>query len=94
MATPVIADLNNDDRLEELVIPVSYYFDEEEYRYLELQINIYGAFKFWLICICLISKWVHFSGETTLAVFFLTIYNWGLALKGKNLLLYERFLFL
>ena len=33
MATPVIADLNNDDRLEELVIPVSYYFDEEEYRY-------------------------------------------------------------
>ena len=33
MATPVIVDLNNDDRLEELVIPVSYFFDEDEYRF-------------------------------------------------------------
>ncbi|XP_052267793.1 uncharacterized protein LOC127869338 isoform X2 [Dreissena polymorpha] len=32
MATPVIADLNNDDRMQELVIPVSYFFDEEDYR--------------------------------------------------------------
>ena len=33
MTTPVIADLNNDGRLEEMVILVSYFFDEEEYRY-------------------------------------------------------------
>ncbi|KAL4234802.1 hypothetical protein ACF0H5_006444 [Mactra antiquata] len=32
MATPVLADLNKDHRLEELVIPVSYFFDEEDYR--------------------------------------------------------------
>jgi hypothetical protein len=33
MATPVIADINNDNKLEELIIPVSYYFDDEDYRY-------------------------------------------------------------
>ena len=33
MATPVIVDLNNDAHLEELVIPVSYFFDPEEYRF-------------------------------------------------------------
>ncbi|XP_041353729.1 protein DEFECTIVE IN EXINE FORMATION 1-like isoform X2 [Gigantopelta aegis] len=32
LATPVIADLNNDDRIEELIIPVSYFFDDEDYR--------------------------------------------------------------
>ncbi|XP_060553729.1 uncharacterized protein LOC132714827, partial [Ruditapes philippinarum] len=32
MATPVIADINNDNKLEELIIPVSYYFDDEDYR--------------------------------------------------------------
>ncbi|KAJ8308441.1 hypothetical protein KUTeg_013315 [Tegillarca granosa] len=32
LATPVLADLNNDDRLEELVIPLSYFFEEDDYR--------------------------------------------------------------
>ena len=32
LATPVIADLNRDGVIEEIVIPVSYYYDEDEYR--------------------------------------------------------------
>jgi len=32
MATPVIADVDADYRQEELVVPVSYFFDEEDYR--------------------------------------------------------------
>ena len=32
LATPVVTDLNNDDRLEEMIIPVSYYFDVDQYR--------------------------------------------------------------
>ncbi|XP_013387693.1 protein DEFECTIVE IN EXINE FORMATION 1 [Lingula anatina] len=31
LATPVIADLDQDGNMEELVIPVSYFFDQEEY---------------------------------------------------------------
>ncbi|ESO96510.1 hypothetical protein LOTGIDRAFT_159926 [Lottia gigantea] len=31
-STPVLADLNNDGRVEELVIPVTYLFDSEDYR--------------------------------------------------------------
>ncbi|XP_033735102.1 protein DEFECTIVE IN EXINE FORMATION 1-like [Pecten maximus] len=33
LATPVLADLNSDGRLEELVIPVSYFYEEEDYRF-------------------------------------------------------------
>lgn len=32
LATPVIADLNRDGVTEELILPVSYYFDKEMYR--------------------------------------------------------------
>ena len=32
LATPVLTDLNNDGRLEEMIIPVSYYFDVDQYR--------------------------------------------------------------
>ncbi|XP_029633556.1 protein DEFECTIVE IN EXINE FORMATION 1-like [Octopus sinensis] len=32
LATPIIADLNRDGRREEIVIPVSYFYDEDEYR--------------------------------------------------------------
>ncbi|XP_033095277.1 protein DEFECTIVE IN EXINE FORMATION 1-like [Anneissia japonica] len=31
LATPVLADLNNDGRIEELIMPVTYYFDEQTY---------------------------------------------------------------
>ncbi|XP_060070559.1 uncharacterized protein LOC132550506 [Ylistrum balloti] len=33
LSTPVLADLNSDGRLEELVIPVSYFYEEEDYRF-------------------------------------------------------------
>ncbi|XP_021378708.1 protein DEFECTIVE IN EXINE FORMATION 1-like isoform X2 [Mizuhopecten yessoensis] len=33
LATPVLADLNSDGRLEELVIPVSYFYEEDDYRF-------------------------------------------------------------
>ena len=36
MATPVLVDLNNDQKSQELVIPVSYFFDEEDYRFVQL----------------------------------------------------------
>ncbi|XP_067682032.1 uncharacterized protein [Haliotis asinina] len=36
-ATPALADLNRDGRLEELVLPVTYFFDEEDYRTPEKQ---------------------------------------------------------
>ncbi|XP_062604157.1 uncharacterized protein LOC134265978 [Saccostrea cucullata] len=32
LATPVLADINNDNRVEELVIPVSYFYEEDDYR--------------------------------------------------------------
>ncbi len=32
LATPVIADLNRDGKLREMVISVSYYFDVDLYR--------------------------------------------------------------
>lgn len=35
MATPVLADLNNDYKVEELVIPVSYFYEEDDYRVAE-----------------------------------------------------------
>ena len=34
LATPVIADLNQDGIIEELLVPVSYYFDTGLYRYI------------------------------------------------------------
>lgn len=33
LATPVLADLNSDGRVEELVVPVSYFYEEEDYRF-------------------------------------------------------------
>ena len=33
LATPVIDDVNQDGVIEELVIPVSYYFDLDDYRW-------------------------------------------------------------
>ncbi|XP_052769103.1 uncharacterized protein LOC128209205 isoform X2 [Mya arenaria] len=42
MATPVIADLNGDHKMNELVIPVSYFFDEEDYRMPEHFIKLPG----------------------------------------------------
>ena len=33
MATPSLADMNNDGRTEELVIPISYFYEEDDYRY-------------------------------------------------------------
>nr|XP_022328926.1 protein DEFECTIVE IN EXINE FORMATION 1-like [Crassostrea virginica] len=35
LATPVLADLNNDYKVEELVIPVSYFYEEDDYRVAE-----------------------------------------------------------
>ncbi|CAH1792446.1 unnamed protein product [Owenia fusiformis] len=32
LATPVVVDLNQDGRLEEMVVPVSFYFNKEDYR--------------------------------------------------------------
>lgn len=32
LSSPVIVDLNADRQPEELVLPVTYYFDKEEYR--------------------------------------------------------------
>ena len=32
LGNPVIADMNADNIIEEMVIPVSYYFDDEYYR--------------------------------------------------------------
>ena len=50
MTTPVVADLNNDGRLEEMVIPVSYFFDEEEYRYtVEQKKRVFGLVWFGLM---------------------------------------------
>ncbi|GAB1600467.1 protein DEFECTIVE IN EXINE FORMATION 1-like [Argonauta hians] len=40
LATPVIVDLNQDNRREEIVIPVSYFYDEDEYRASERNKNI------------------------------------------------------
>ena len=31
LATPVLTDLNRDDRVEELILPVSYYFEADHY---------------------------------------------------------------
>ena len=33
MATPSLADINNDGRTEELIVPVSYFYEEDDYRY-------------------------------------------------------------
>ncbi|XP_048732051.2 uncharacterized protein LOC125648988 isoform X2 [Ostrea edulis] len=32
LSTPVLADINNDKKVEELVIPVSYFYEEDDYR--------------------------------------------------------------
>lgn len=32
LATPVIVDLDRNGRTEELVVPLTYYFEEEDYR--------------------------------------------------------------
>ena len=45
LATPVLADLNNDYKVEELVIPVSYFYEEDDYRVAE-KLQRLGGLKF------------------------------------------------
>lgn len=45
LATGVIDDLNQDGVTEELVLPVSYYFDSEEYRSLVFYVK-FMLYKF------------------------------------------------
>lgn len=45
LATPVLADLNNDFRVEELVIPVSYFYEEDDYRAKE-KLKTLGGLEF------------------------------------------------
>ncbi|XP_071948271.1 uncharacterized protein [Antedon mediterranea] len=42
LATPVICDLNNDGRREELILPVTYYFDKQDYRLPENELKNSG----------------------------------------------------
>ena len=50
MATPVLVDLNNDQKSQELVIPVSYFFDEEDYRFVQLN-TVLSHFYSWLFLV-------------------------------------------
>lgn len=45
LATPILADLNNDFRVEELVIPVSYFYEEDDYRVKE-KLKTLGGLEF------------------------------------------------
>lgn len=45
LATPVLADLNSDFRVEELVIPVSYFYEEDDYRAKE-KLKTLGGLEF------------------------------------------------
>lgn len=45
LATPILADLNNDFRVEELVIPVSYFYEEDDYRAKE-KLKTLGGLEF------------------------------------------------
>lgn len=46
LATGVIDDLNQDGITEELVLPVSYYFDSEEYRFIVF-FNFLSSSEIW-----------------------------------------------
>ncbi len=46
LATPVIADLNQDGIIEELLVPVSYYFDTALYRYY-METSLFCIFSFY-----------------------------------------------